>query len=534
MSDLKTPSPAQQPRHRRWHWIVAALLITTAILIVVGTSVLSRAEPIIRKRVVETLSARFHSDVELKESHVSLMRGLQISGIGLNIYGDADANTHQIGIQPIISVAEFRFRTGLMDLFRSSMHVDTVYIKGLALNLPPREQRAQMRNLERHSEKIKIEVDKFVCDGAALVINTVKPGKLPLEFDIESLTMTRIGTNQPLHFDAKLINPKPVGNIVSSGLFGPWQADSPRDTPVRGNYTFQHADLSTIKGIGGILSSTGKYSGTLNKLVVDGSTDTPDFHIESNGHPVPLHTDFHAIVDATNGDTYLRPVKAKILDTRLVASGSVVRLKEPHGHRIVLDVAVEEGKIQDLLKLAVRTNPPIVSGAVQLKTKFDLLPGTSTICDRLQLAGRFHVSQAHFANEKIQQKIDLVSMRTRGRTALLRKNIIDDVDSDLSGVFDLESGVLHFSELHFDIPGTRVDLIGQYSLDGKLFDFHGKARLDAKLSQMVTGWKHILLTPADPFFSKNGAGTEVPVRITGTGSEPHFGLDFHHKDRRAE
>jgi hypothetical protein len=125
-------------------------------------------------------------------------------------------------------------------------------------------------------------------------------------------------------------------------------------------------------------------------------------------------------------------------------------------------------------------------------------------------------------------------MRTRGRTALLRKNIIDDVDSDLSGVFDLESGVLHFSELHFDIPGTRVDLIGQYSLDGKLFDFHGKARLDAKLSQMVTGWKHILLTPADPFFSKNGAGTEVPVRITGTGSEPHFGLDFHHKDRRAE
>src|SRR6202035_5551829 len=130
---------------------------------------------------------------------------------------------------------------------------------------------------------------------------------------------------------------------------GPWQADSPRNTPVRGNYTFQHADLSTIKGIGGILSSTGKYSGTLNNIVVDGSTDTPDFHVGSGGHPVPLHTDFHAIVDATNGDTYLRPVKATILDTRLVASGSVVRLKEPHGRRILLDVAVDGGKIQDLL-----------------------------------------------------------------------------------------------------------------------------------------------------------------------------------------
>ena len=42
--------------------------------------------------------------------------------------------------------------------------------------------------MERRSGKIKIVVDKFVCDGAELVINTLKPGKLPLEFDIESLT----------------------------------------------------------------------------------------------------------------------------------------------------------------------------------------------------------------------------------------------------------------------------------------------------------------------------------------------------------
>jgi len=34
----------------------------------------------------------------------------------------------------------------------------------------------------------------------------------------------------------------------------------------------------------------------------------------------------------------------------------------------------------------------------------------------------------------------------------------------------------------------------------------------------------------DPFFSKHGAGTEVPVKMTGTKSEPHFGLDFGHKE----
>jgi hypothetical protein len=73
-------------------------------------------------------------------------------------------------------------------------------------------------------------------------------------------------------------------------------------------------------------------------------------------------------------------------------------------------------------------------------------------------------------------------------------------------------------------------MTGKYSLDGQEFDFHGTARLNAKVSQMMTGWKSILLKPVDPFFSKNGAGTEVPIRVTGTQSEPHFGLDFHHKE----
>jgi hypothetical protein len=73
-------------------------------------------------------------------------------------------------------------------------------------------------------------------------------------------------------------------------------------------------------------------------------------------------------------------------------------------------------------------------------------------------------------------------------------------------------------------------MTGNYSLDGQTFDFHGTVRLDAKVSQMTTGWKSILLKPVDPFFSKNGAGTEVPIKITGTESEPRFGLDFGHKD----
>ena len=492
---------------------------------------ISRAEPILRARVMETLSAGFKSKVELDAFHVSLLKGLQVSGDGLRIFGDADPNNHEPGIQPLIAVAEFRFRTGIADLFlRSPMHVDTVYIKGLQLNLPPREQREQMKSMESNDRKIKIVVDRFVTDGAQLVINTLRPGKLPLEFDVESLKMTSIGPDAPMHFEANLTNPKPVGNILSSGSFGPWLVDRPRDTPVSGTYSFGNADLGTIKGIGGILSSTGTYAGTLDNIVVDGTTDTPDFRIAISGRPVPLHTDFHAIVDGTSGDTYLQPVKGRILDSSLVANGSVVRVQDPRGHHVELDVVIEKGEIDDLLRLAIRTDPPIITGGVQLKTKLDLPPGEPDVSNRLRLAGRFQVSGAHFTNDKIQKKVDALSMRSQGKPKLAQDNIPDNVRSDLKGTFSLTDGIISFSQLQFRVPGTQVNLTGTYSLDGNQFDFRGKARLDAKLSHTVTGWKSILLKPADPFFSKHGAGTELPVKVTGTKSEPHFGSDFGHKD----
>jgi hypothetical protein len=529
MSDGQPNSHRRKKPVTRWHWIVGISLLFIVAISVVGVSIFN-ARPILHTRVVETLSARFKSKVELEAFDVSLMKGFQVSGEGLRLFGDGDPNNHEPGIQPLIAVAEFRFRMEIRDFLRSPMRVKTVYVRGLRLNLPPREQRGQMTKLGPEGGKIKILVDRFVCDEAQLIINTLKPGKLPLEFDFKNLKMTSIGPDGPMHFDADLTNPKPVGNVLSSGWFGPWQANSPRDTPVNGTYSFNHADLGTIKGIGGILSSTGEYGGTLDNIVVDGKTDTPDFRVATAMRMVPLHTEFHAIVDGTTGDTYLQPVTARILNSSLVAHGSVMRTKDPEGHRVELDVMIEKGRIEDLLKLAVGTDPPIMTGSVRLRTKFDLPPGKPDFAKRLRLAGNFQVSGAHFTNEKIQAKIDALSMRSQGKPKLAQDNIPDNVQSDVNSTFGLDNGLISFSQLEFRVPGTQVNLTGTYSLDGNQIDFHGKARLDAKLSHTVTGWKSILLKPADPFFSKNGAGTELPVKVTGIKSEPHFGSDFGHRD----
>jgi hypothetical protein len=431
-------------------------------------------------------------------------------------------------VQPLLEIREFRFHTALRNLFEEPMRVETVYVSGLTMNVPPKEDRRQVNDMRRHG-KMSIAVDRFVCRDTRLVINTLKPGKLPLEFDISDLKMKDIGPGQALRFDATLVNPKPVGDIQSTGQFGPLDELNPRDSAVQGTYSFTNADLGTLRGIGGILSSTGSYSGTLGRIEVAGQTDTPDFRVAVSGHAIPLHTDFHAIVDGTDGDTYLEPVRAKFLQSSFTARGKIVRV-EKQGHDIELDVALSRARIEDLLKLGVRTEPPIMTGGVEMKTKLSLPPGDADVANRLKLIGNFRVPAGRFTNDKVQDRLDSLSLRSQGKPRLAQQDLDVKVPTDLQGTFRLDDGVLAFSTLHFLIPGTHADFTGQYSLDGNTFDFHGKVKLDAKLSQMTTGWKSILLKPVDPFFSKNGAGTELPFKVTGTRDEPHFGLDFNHKE----
>ena len=516
-------------KSRAWMWIGIVALIFLAGSFIVVKIVIAHAEPILRARVLQTLSARFHGKVQLEGFGVAVGNGVQVTGSGLTIFGAADANPYEPGIQPLLNVRQFRFQTSLRSLFQWPMHIDTVYVDGLELNIPPKGGRQEISHWRAKGSRASIFFDQIDCEDARLVIDTVNPNKPPLQFAIKHLTLKDVGPGRPFQFDATLVNPKPVGDIYSVGLFGPWQEADPRQTPVQGHYSFTHADLGTIKGIAGMLSSTGEYSGSLGNIVIDGSTDTPDFRIATSGHPVRLHTDFHAIVDGTSGDTYLRPVNADFLHSALTANGSIVRVKDPHGHDIELDVVLDHARIQDLLQLGVHTEPPIMNGPVEMNTRLSLSPGEAAVADRLRLNGTFHVLDAHFSNHKVQDKLDNFSLISQGKPKQAHQHLEETVPTDLKGTFTLGNGLLSFSVLHFLIPGTNIQMAGVYSLDGKTFDFHGKAKLEATLSQMTTGWKSILLKPVDPFFRKEGAGTEVPIRVSGTESEPHVGLDFGHK-----
>ena len=499
------------------------------VLVIIAEIVLRHAGPILKGRVIETLSTRFDSKVELDTLDVSLLHGLQVTGGGLRIYPPDDVIAAG-ATQPLIAVQHFDFRAGVMGLFIKPMHVSSVHVSGLDIHIPPKEYRRQeSRRPQKHGGKIKITVGEILCDDSQLIIGTAKPGKDPKDFVLKHIVMHDVGGDAAWPYDATLTNAIPRGNIHAVGTFGPWNLESPGDSPVTGDYTFDHADLGTIKGIGGILSSTGKFGGQLNRIDVNGTTDTPDFELDTAKHPVSLKTNFHAIVDGTSGDTYLQPVEATLGSSHFTCSGSVVNVKGK-GHIIDLDIDIPAGQIRDFLNLAVKTQPPIMSGALQMKAKLYIPPGKQSVTQKIGVRGNFVLTSIHFSNPAVEDKVDMLSLRAQGKPNEARAGA-PDVHSQIRGAFNLSSGRMVFSDLDYALPGATVQLAGQYTLDGKQFDFTGKVRTDAKLSEMVsTWWKSLLLKGVDPFFHKNGAGAEIPIKISGTNAAPKFGLNLGAKD----
>lgn len=342
--------------------------------------------------------------------------------------------------------------------------------------------------------------------------------------------MHSVGLGHSAPFEASLTNAVPPGEIKTKGNFGPWQAPDPGQTPLNASYTFKDADLGVFRGISGILSSEGNFGGILEKIDVKGETTTPDFMLSIAGHPMMLKTDFEATVDGTNGDTLLHPVIAHFLNTTLICNGGVVKAHAGKGREIVLDVTTDHARLEDLMRLAVKSKGAMMSGTVQLRTKFDLPPGKEEIVDKLKLDGQFGIGGAQFANPRVREKIEGLSRRGQGKP---EDDDAGSAVSELKGDFLLRNAQITFRKLSFGVTGAKVELAGSYGLRDEKLDFHGHLRLKAKLSQTVTGFKSFFLKPFDPFFRKNGV-TELPIKVTGTRDQPSFGLDFHHKNDKDE
>jgi hypothetical protein len=540
-------------RHKRgWlKWAAAAVLLALLVLGVAVTVILRRAEPMLRAAIIEKLSDHFHARVELESFHVSLINGLWAEGKGLRIWPPADVvgvtvpgpkGTETVAVtKPLISLQEFRFHAPLHYNPGEPIRIAVVQLSGLDIDVPPKPHfthpSAPTGGISPVQERYKLLsflIDSIACVNAHLTIETSKPGKLPLEFDIAQVRLRNVSLGGSMQFDAQLTNPRPAGVIVTSGSMGPWVVEDPGETPVTGNYTFENADLGVFKGIAGILNSTGKYDGALRNLTVDGRADVPDFRLTHFGTALPLQTQFHATVDGTNGDTWLQPVHAVLGQSRFTAEGKIVRAlpetlpngnTKSGGHEIALNVIVNSGRMEDFMRLVSKSGTPLMTGTLDLRTTLEIPPGAEPADDKMRLNGSFVLQDAAFTSTKIQNDVGELSLRGQGQPKEA-KNAGDEVRSAIESNFTMAGGVIQLPNLKYTVPGAEIDLAGKYGLEGGTLDFRGTARTDATVSKMVGGWKGVLLKPADRIFKKDGAGTLVPIHVDGTERDPGFGIDF--------
>jgi len=201
------------------------------------------------------------------------------------------------------------------------------------------------------------------------------------------------------------------------------------------------------------------------------------------------------------------------------------------GHNTDMHVVMEKGRIEDMLTLSLKSSPPMMRGALATKVHIEIPPGPVSVSRKMRLEGTFAIHDAILNNVKMQQQVDAMSERAQGKPKLANAQDAAVAGSSLSGKFSQADAVMQILELNYQMPGAQVTMVGQIQLVESTFEFHGKVRTQATASQMTTGWKSLLLGPFDKLLKKNGAGVELPIKVTGTRSTYDLRLDFPHDTR---
>src|SRR5262249_24483502 len=147
-------------------------------------------------------------------------------------------------------------------ILRRHHHFSNVQLDGLRITIPPRTPNDKKAGGNAASTMVgTVIIEHVEAKDAELVIVPKNPAKQPKVFTIHSLDMDPVGFDRSIPFTATLTNAIPTGEIATQGAFGPWVKGDPGATPLRGRYSFDRADLNTIKGLGGTLTSHGDFTG---------------------------------------------------------------------------------------------------------------------------------------------------------------------------------------------------------------------------------------------------------------------------------
>jgi AsmA-like C-terminal region len=492
-----------------------------------GAIFLAARWPFSRAAVLQDLA-----EASLSRVGVGSFHGTYFPRPGCVLEGVTFQHNPKAGSPPLITIQKLRIEGSFVGLF--TKHVRSIRAESLRILIPPRGSGEHFQTLRRS----RFVIDDLIADGGILEVASRDPYKQPLQFSFHNFVIRNIGNKGPASFQVKLSNPEPPGEITTTGRFGPWNPDDVSKVAVSGEYLFQHADLGVFRGIDGLLSSGGKFSGTLGRVEVQGVTDVPGFKVKSSSHPVQLRTQFHAVVNGENGDTFLRQVSATFWNTKVWSDGSVAGRSGQPGKTTSVELTATNGRIQDLLLLFARSERSPMSGTVSFHARVSIPPGKRPFMEKVELQGDFGIDAGSFSKSETQAGVNHLSegaLSDENPDKAKKNNYNDDpttVLSDLKGHVLLKDGTARFSNLAFSVPGALAQMQGTYNLITEKIDLHGTLRTDSAPSNTTHGMKGLMLKVLQPFFKKKRADYQMPVKITGTYEHPSFGLDLNDRDQK--
>ncbi|MCU1303882.1 MAG: hypothetical protein JWQ87_4166 [Candidatus Sulfotelmatobacter sp.] len=515
-SATATPSTNPQARQHTKRGLsrkTILIIVLIAVVVLVAVLVTSAIWPFSQAAVLQDLREASDSQVQVRAFHRTYFPfpGCVIEGLIFN--HDSAAST------PLITIAKVIIRGSYLGLL--TKRVSRVTADGMHITVP-----AFGTSKTLHTTQSKIMIDEIVANGSVVEFDFHDPDKPHLIFDIHEGSLQNVGWKGPLTYRLKVHNPEPPGEISTQGQFGVWDKTDPGKTTISGIYTFEHADLGVFHGIAGMLSSQGKFSGTLHRIDISGKTDTPDFEVKSGYHPMHLTTDFTAYVDGIHGDTFLQRVDAEFWKTHIVFQGSIAKSPSAKGKTALIDFHSEKARIEDLLRMFVKADRPPMSGSVKLQAHAEIPPGKDPFLKKLKLRGSFGIAGGTFSKPSTQEGINKLSAGARGEKD---PDDSETVLTDLTGRVILQDGISTFSDLSFGVPGADARMHGTYNLLNQKIDLRGQLQVDSKISNSEKGSKAFLLKMMEPFFKKKKKGEIVPVRISGTFGHPTFGLSLNDK-----
>ena len=511
---VATQEPVQStPRTtsiRRW---LLPLAIVILLALCIGGIILAFHWPFSSQKVTQSVQESWPGKIAVQSFHRTYFPhpGCVLENVVLTRGSDNS-------VPPLVAIQRVTIQANYQDLLLRPGYVSRTILEGLKISVPAEQDTSASQTT---SAKSSTRIGEVFTKDATLEVARKDDG--PLKFEIHQLSLKSISDSSPMSYDLAMRNAEPPGEIRSRGKRGPWDSQHLNNIPLSGTYTFDDVDLGVFKGIGGTLAGKGDFNGVLGRIETQGTTDTPKFEVTRSHHTVALKAKFNATVDGMSGDTILHSVDGAFLKTPVHIEGSVSGKPGQPGKTTALNLNVRSGRIDEVLRLFVKESKAPMEGATNFHGHVVWPSGHQPFLKRVVFQADFEIEHAQWTNPERQMSVNMLSKKASGKK---KDPETPNVTADLKGSVLLSNEVAKFHDTTFKMPGAEATLHGTYNLEDTKIDFHGNLKTEASLSEDSSGVKAVLLKPLDPLFKKKHAGAEVPVEMTGTYHDPHFGVSL--------